>query len=146
MRLKSWLPAWGGHITQDLHIINAFAAELNAEAAVKLAQSSAVRWVSRGLRRSKNRPNQLVQKLIPFGTILKKHLNDNNGTAGLEKWTGLKAILLAWARNSATFPSLDLKLLPWGRKLFLPGSTDPSQQIWAARAVNLSNESNIGRS
>jgi serine protease AprX len=36
----------GGQVTQDLHIINAFAAQLSADSAVKLAQSAAVRWVS----------------------------------------------------------------------------------------------------
>ncbi|MEO7840865.1 MAG: S8 family peptidase [Anaerolineales bacterium] len=36
----------GGKVTQDLHIINAFAAELTAEAAVELARSESVRWVS----------------------------------------------------------------------------------------------------
>jgi serine protease AprX len=36
----------GGLITKDLHIINAFAAELTAQAAVALSQSNAVRWVS----------------------------------------------------------------------------------------------------
>ncbi len=36
----------GGHVTQDLHIINAFAAEMTAGAARELALSPAVRWVS----------------------------------------------------------------------------------------------------
>jgi len=36
----------GGKVTQDLRIINAFAAEMSAQAAVKLARSEAVRWVS----------------------------------------------------------------------------------------------------
>ncbi len=38
--------ALGGQVTQDLHIINAFTAEMTAEAAVKLARSETVRWVS----------------------------------------------------------------------------------------------------
>jgi len=36
----------GGVITKDLHIINAFAAEMRAGAALELAASQAVRWVS----------------------------------------------------------------------------------------------------
>jgi serine protease AprX len=36
----------GGHVTRDLSMINAFAAEMTAEAAVKLAQATSVRWVS----------------------------------------------------------------------------------------------------
>ncbi len=36
----------GGQVTQDLHIINAFAAEMTAEAAVELARTESVRWVS----------------------------------------------------------------------------------------------------
>jgi serine protease AprX len=36
----------GGKVTQDLSIINAFAAEMNAQAAVKLSRAQAVRWVS----------------------------------------------------------------------------------------------------
>jgi serine protease AprX len=38
--------ALGGKVTIDLHIINAFAAEMTTAAAVKLAQSESVRWVS----------------------------------------------------------------------------------------------------
>ena len=38
--------ALGGKVTADLHIINAFAAEMTTAAAVKLAQSESVRWVS----------------------------------------------------------------------------------------------------
>lgn len=38
--------ALGGEITQDLHIIHAFAAEMSAEDALELAASPAVRWVS----------------------------------------------------------------------------------------------------
>jgi serine protease AprX len=38
--------ALGGKVTQDLHIINAFAAEMSARDAVELAKTSDVRWVS----------------------------------------------------------------------------------------------------
>jgi len=36
----------GGTVTKDLHIINAFAAEMTAKAALELARSESVRWVS----------------------------------------------------------------------------------------------------
>jgi serine protease AprX len=36
----------GGHVTKDLHIINAFAAEIPAKAVPALARASGVRWVS----------------------------------------------------------------------------------------------------
>ena len=36
----------GGHVTQDLAIINAFAAEMRAAAALQLARNADVRWVS----------------------------------------------------------------------------------------------------
>ena len=38
--------ALGGKVTQDLHIINAFAAEMSAGKAIELSQASEVRWVS----------------------------------------------------------------------------------------------------
>ncbi|NTU54867.1 MAG: S8 family peptidase [Anaerolineales bacterium] len=38
--------ALGGQVTRDLSIINAFSAEMTAEAAVELARTEAVRWVS----------------------------------------------------------------------------------------------------
>jgi serine protease AprX len=38
--------ALGGRVTHDLHIINAFAAEMPAAAALKLARTGSVRWVS----------------------------------------------------------------------------------------------------
>jgi serine protease AprX len=36
----------GGEVLRDLHIIDAFTAQMTAEAAIKLAQSDSVRWVS----------------------------------------------------------------------------------------------------
>ena len=36
----------GGKVTQDLSIINAFAAEMDAQAAVKLSRADTIRWVS----------------------------------------------------------------------------------------------------
>ncbi|MDX1379452.1 MAG: hypothetical protein R3307_11425, partial [Anaerolineales bacterium] len=36
----------GGKVVSDLHIINAFAAEMTADAALELARSGSVRWVS----------------------------------------------------------------------------------------------------
>lgn len=36
----------GGRVTQDLHIINAFAAELPAQGALELTRAEGVRWVS----------------------------------------------------------------------------------------------------
>jgi serine protease AprX len=44
--VEARLSALGGHVTQDLHIINAFAAEMSAQAAVQLARSGDVKWVS----------------------------------------------------------------------------------------------------
>ena len=38
--------ALGGQVTQDLHIINAFAAEMSAKDAVQLSKAGSVRWVS----------------------------------------------------------------------------------------------------
>lgn len=38
--------ALGGQVTQELHIINAFAAEMSAKDAVQLSKASDVRWVS----------------------------------------------------------------------------------------------------
>ena len=45
-RAEQLTTALGGVITKDLHIINAFAAEMRAGAALELAASPAVRWVS----------------------------------------------------------------------------------------------------
>jgi hypothetical protein len=36
----------GGRVTQDLHIINAFAAELPAQAVLELTKAEGVRWVT----------------------------------------------------------------------------------------------------
>ena len=44
--LEGWVARLGGTITQDLQIINAFAAEMTAGAARELAANPAVRWVS----------------------------------------------------------------------------------------------------
>ena len=45
-RLEARVAQLGGNVTKDLHIINAFAAEMGAQDALKLAKSDAVRWVS----------------------------------------------------------------------------------------------------
>jgi serine protease AprX len=45
-RVEAAISALGGDITQDLHIINAFAVRLPARAAVALATEPGVRWVS----------------------------------------------------------------------------------------------------
>ena len=44
--VEAQVAALGGKITKDLRIIHAFAAEMPAQAAVDLARSSGVRWVS----------------------------------------------------------------------------------------------------
>ncbi len=43
---ESRVAALGGKVTQDLHIINAFAAELSTKNAVQVSKASSVRWVS----------------------------------------------------------------------------------------------------
>lgn len=43
---ESQVSALGGQVTRDLSIINAFAAEMTAEAVMELAQAESVRWVS----------------------------------------------------------------------------------------------------
>jgi serine protease AprX len=45
-RAESLVAQWGGKVTKDLHIINAFAAQLPAGAALELARRPVVRWVS----------------------------------------------------------------------------------------------------
>jgi serine protease AprX len=44
--VESQVSALGGQVVRDLSIINAFSAEMTAEAAVKLSQTESVRWVS----------------------------------------------------------------------------------------------------
>ncbi len=45
-RAEKMVAALGGTVTKDLYIINAFAAEMKASAALQLAQAGGVRWVS----------------------------------------------------------------------------------------------------
>ena len=44
--LEERVAALGGQVTQNLHIINAFAAEMSAKAILQLAKTNGVRWVS----------------------------------------------------------------------------------------------------
>ena len=44
--IEERVSALGGHVTQDLQIINAFASELSAKDAVQLSKATDVRWVS----------------------------------------------------------------------------------------------------
>jgi serine protease AprX len=46
MAVRSAISELGGEVTKDLHIINAFAARLSASAAISLAKSGDVRWIS----------------------------------------------------------------------------------------------------
>ena len=45
-RVETMVAALGGEVTKDLHIINAFAAEMSAGAATQLARADGVRWIS----------------------------------------------------------------------------------------------------
>ena len=45
-RVEKAVSALGGRVTQDLHIINAFAAEMKAKDVAQLAKIGGVRWVS----------------------------------------------------------------------------------------------------
>jgi serine protease AprX len=45
-RVEERVAKLGGQVTRDLSIINAFAAEMTAEAAVELARTESVRWIS----------------------------------------------------------------------------------------------------
>jgi serine protease AprX len=44
--VEEQVAALGGKVTQDLHIINAFAAEISAKGAIQLLKARGVRWVS----------------------------------------------------------------------------------------------------
>jgi len=73
--------ALGGTVTQDLRIINAFAAEMTAEAAVELARSDAVRWVS--LDAPTVHPSADIKTILDlFSTV---SYSGNNGTVN---WSG----------------------------------------------------------
>ena len=44
--VEALVTSLGGKVTQDLSIIDAFAAEMDARAAVKLSHANTIRWVS----------------------------------------------------------------------------------------------------
>jgi hypothetical protein len=46
IQVESQVERLGGKVTKDLHIINGFAAEMSAGAALELAQDPQVRWIS----------------------------------------------------------------------------------------------------
>jgi hypothetical protein len=76
--LESVVDQFGGRVTKDLHIINAFVAELTARAAVDLGDMAGVRWIS---------PDGAMQK-SGFTTFTVRDefsqvsFSNNNGTTG----------------------------------------------------------------
>ncbi|MFN8597443.1 MAG: S8 family peptidase [Anaerolineae bacterium] len=79
----------GGKVTKDLHIINAFVAEMTAQQVVQLAQSSDVRWISldASIYKSDLTDNTFADF---FGSV---SYSNNNGT---QAWSG------AWTESGET--------------------------------------------
>ncbi len=79
--VEELVAALGGQVTKDLHIINAFAAELKAKDALELARADGVRWVSLDAPlRSMSAGDPTVRD--EFGAA---SYNNNNGT---QSWAG----------------------------------------------------------
>ena len=78
MRLEALVVKLGGKVTRDLHIINAFAAEMEAQAALALARDPGVRWVSLDapVERSSTSSSAYVYDTFPSASF-----SNNNGTA-----------------------------------------------------------------
>ena len=103
----------GGQVTQDLHIINAFAAEMTAEAAVELARTESVRWVSLDAK-MESTANELtyVTWANSIGTsVANQYVNPANmvDTSGLgpDGAYGYKA-----GNAKGTFTGLDVEVPP----------------------------------
>ena len=77
---ESLVQRWGGQVLKDLHIINAFAAELPARSVFKLASMAAVNWVA------------LDSPMVPASTTLSAREEFNairfNGNDGIVSWAG----------------------------------------------------------
>jgi serine protease AprX len=73
----------GGRVLQDLGIINAFSAEMTAEAALELARSGSVRWVSldAAVKRS-----SIVTHTKKDEFSVKSYSNNNGTTPWLNSW------------------------------------------------------------
>jgi serine protease AprX len=67
----------GGRVTSDLHFINAFAAEMTAEAAIKLAQMESVRWVSLDAKMNSATANQFTTWATADGTVVANAFTNN---------------------------------------------------------------------
>ncbi|NTU63157.1 MAG: hypothetical protein HGB05_07095, partial [Chloroflexi bacterium] len=77
-RVEQAVGALGGLVTKDLHIINAFAAEMKAKDAAQLAKTDGVRWISLDA--------PVREAGGPDGTIKTKNLlNTYNRAIGADK-------------------------------------------------------------
>ncbi len=73
-RLEALVARLGGVVTQDLHIINAFAAEMKAQDAVALSRDPGVRWVSLDAPMERSgKPDRSTT--TPDGTTSTTHVN-----------------------------------------------------------------------
>jgi serine protease AprX len=83
-RAEDLVAALDGKVINDLHIINAFSAEMTAGAALKLAASPSVRWVSLdGAVRSTAASDPTVRD--EFSTT--SYSNNNGSQSWADKWT-----------------------------------------------------------
>jgi serine protease AprX len=67
-RLEAKVAQLGGRVTKDLHMIHAFAAEMKASAALELASSPLVRWVSLDVPIRSATTNSFTTWAIAIGT------------------------------------------------------------------------------
>jgi serine protease AprX len=141
---ENQVAALGGKITRDLHIINAFVAEMTAEAALNLARSASVRWVSldAAIQRSNVQENTVADF---FETV---SYSNNNGT---HPW------LTAWTESGeTTSPSSGSIIISAGRlslsnkKRAISRSIDLGQAVSATltfsyKRSNFTSSSHIGK-
>ena len=126
-RVEQAVDALGGQVTKDLHIINAFAAEMKARDAAQLAKANGVRWVSLDATMASTAvTNDTVRD--EFNTV---SFDNNNGTVA---WLG------PWQENDpeagGAGPSAGQVQIAGGA-LRLDDSPDTGGAPSAARLVNL---------
>ena len=111
-RVENLVARLGGTVTQDLHIINAFGAQVPAKAIVELSRADGVRWVSLDARVWQTGAEDLV--FTTWATELGTPVPDTfaDASAMVSSGIGPDSVFGAASRGRAAFSGFDVEVAP----------------------------------
>ncbi len=100
----------GGSVTRDLHIINAFAAEMSAQAARELSASSLVRWISLDAKMEQSSTGQFLSWASSLGTSTPNTFS--NSAQAIDSGLGPNDAYMSGSNAKGAFGGFDSEVTP----------------------------------